>query len=60
MAVRAVPSYEDFIKSLKSSEETTDKQVLQGMVETLMCLKTNIDSINHFYKSKGLEFKDTV
>ncbi|XP_003388929.1 PREDICTED: glycolipid transfer protein-like [Amphimedon queenslandica] len=59
VAVRAVPYYSDFMKSLKKSE-ITDEEVLGHMKDSNEALKCTIDEINKYYAAKGLNFEDTV
>lgn len=60
VAVRAVPYYEDFMKSLKKSEGISDQEVHQHIRTAIDALKANIDEINTFYAAKGLNFEETV
>lgn len=57
--MRAVPYYENFMKSLKRSE-VSDEDVLSHIQIAIDALKSNIDEINKFYSSKNLNFEETV
>ena len=58
--MRAVPYFDQFIESLKTSKTTTNDHLFEDMKKEIQAMKSNIDVINHFYKVRQLKFDEAV